>query len=230
MKKLTNIIVLALLCIFAYGSQLTAQTRDVGAFSAISASGSVEVKLEKADQPSIKYKMTRGNSDDLITKVDKGTLKVYIKQSWGIKKNAKAKVIVYYTELNDISASAGSSVVTDEVIQSGSMELDVSSGASMRVAIDASAADISASSGASVRVEGNARMAEIDASSGASISASDLIAADVEVDASSGASVSCHATKSIEAEASSGGSVSYDGNPEQKEISKNYSGSVTPRN
>jgi len=229
MKTFTKHLLTAVLTLVSAATILTAQTREVGTFSALSTSGSVEVKLEKADSPSVSYKMLRGDSDDLITKVKGDVLQVYIKQSWGIKKNAKAKVIVYYTELNDISASAGSSLVNEGVIESNNLEIDCSSGASAKLEIDAHNAEIGASSGASLRVSGRAGSAELDASSGASVSAADLVAKHVEAEASSGASVSCHATDSIEAEASSGGSVSYEGNPDKKEISKNRSGSVSRR-
>lgn len=229
MQTFTTYLLTAALTLLAATTVLTGQSRKVGSFSGISTSGSVEVKLEKADSPSVSYKMIRGNSEDLITKVKGDVLQVYIKQSWGIKKNAKAKVIVYYTELNDISASAGSSLVSADVIKSDNLEIDCSSGASAKLELDTRTTEIGASSGASIRVSGRAGAAELDASSGASVGASDLIAKHVEAEASSGASVSCHATDSIEAEASSGGSVNYSGNPDKKEISKNRSGSVSRR-
>lgn len=208
-----------------------AQVRTVKAFSEISVSGNVDVKLEKTDSPSVKIKMTSGKAEDLITEVNDNTLVVKPKSKWsGGNGKTSAKVIVYYTQLDEIDVSAGASLQSEGPIQAQDLEVSVSSGARMSIDIDAQEVEVSASSGASAKLMGQCNEAEFDVSSGASIAAADLVAKSVEAEASSGGSIKCHATKSIEAEASSGGSISYDGNPEREDIEKSTSGSIGRNN
>jgi len=209
---------------------IQAQERQVDFFNGISTGGNVSVKLEKADKQGVKIKMIKGDAKDVITDVSDKTLKVKIKNKWSNSwsgKQTKAKVIVYYTELDDISASAGSSIMSDDVIVANDLDIEASSGASIRLEIKTDELDSGVSSGGSVKLSGNSSTAEFEASSGGSLKARDLIAKDVEAEASSGGSISCHATKSIEAEASSGGSISYDGEPKSVEIDSGRSGSIS---
>lgn len=208
-----------------------AQVRTVKAFSEISVSGNVNVKLEKADSPSVKIKMTSGKAEDLITEVADNTLVVKPKSKWkGGKGKTSAKVIVYYTQLDEIDVSAGASLQSDGPVRAQDLEISVSSGARLSLDIDAQDVEVSASSGASAKILGQCSDIEFDVSSGASIAASALSAKSVEAEASSGGSIKCHATKSMEAEASSGGSISYSGNPETEAIEKSTSGSISRKN
>lgn len=230
MKTLTKTFLFTIAMVFALASSY-AQTRDVGNFDGVSVGGSIEVKLVKSDSPSLKYKMLQGDEENLITKVDDGVLRIKIKNSWGFgNKSAKAKIVVYYTELNEISASAGSKVLSEEVIAADRMKISCSSGASINLEIDAKKVNLGASSGGSANVSGSADMLSVGASSGGSVNAGDLISKQVDAEASSGGSVSCHASESIEADSSSGGSIDYGGNPKNKDISNNRSGSVSQRN
>ncbi len=221
MKRIISLSVFTLLLLVSQSFSLQAQTRDIGNFNAVKTSGSVSVKLEKADSPGLKYKMLKGDESDLITTVSDGVLSIKIKGKGLFSRGyAKAKLVVYFTELESIKSSAGSSVTSEDVIIADNLELSASSGASVRVIVEASELTASSSSGATLSIEGSTDKVKMGASSGASVSAGDLIANKVKASASSGASVSCHANKKIVAKSSSGGSVTYSGNPEDKEIDK----------
>jgi len=229
MKNLRCTILFSLSVIFAVATQ--AQTRAVGDFNSVSVGGSIELKLVKSESPSLKYQMLKGDEDNLITKVKDGQLKIKIKNNWGFgDKSARAKVIVYYTDLSAISASAGSRVVAEEIIVANKLEVSCSSGSSLELEVDTKKLRLHASSGGSANVQGTTGTLSIGASSGGSVSAGNLIAEKVEAEASSGGSVSCHATEEITASSSSGGSIDYSGNPSNTDISKNVSGSVSRSN
>ena len=206
---------------------MTAQTRDVGYFNSVSTSGNLAVKLVKSDSPSIKIKMIKGDAEDVLSTVKGKELSLKIKNKWGVFNNrTKAKVIVYYTDLNEIDASAGSSIIAENEIESKDLEIDASSGASINLGIATTDLEVDCSSGASIVLKGSTNTADYDASSGASVVAKNVVAKKVRAEASSGASIGCHADDKINAEASSGGSVSYKGEPKEKNISKGVSGSV----
>lgn len=207
---------------------ISGQSRTIDNFSSIKVSTNVSVKLVHASSPKIEYMMIKGSEDDLITEVSGSQLivKIQSKRSGWSGKKSQAKVIVYYTDLTDISVAAGASILSDGAIRCAAMDIDVSSGASADIEVTTSDVDAEASSGATLRIKGTTDKADFDASSGSSIKAVDLVADHVKVDASSGASVAVQANKTINADASSGASIKYTGEAENKNIDQGWSGQI----
>ncbi len=206
---------------------INAQTRQIGNFTGIRASTNVSVKLVKSDSPSIEYKMIKGDESTLITEVKGSNLIIKTKSRFGRNNNSKAKVIVYYTELNDISVSASATVKSDEPIITDDMDINVSSAASADIEVIAESIDIDVSSAGTLKLEGRATKADYDASSGASINAKMMICDYVSADVSSGAKVSVHVNKKLNADASSGGSIKYKGDADDTRIDKGWSGQIS---
>jgi len=206
---------------------LTSQTRDVGDFNAVNSSTNVTVTLVKASSPSIEYTMRKGSDRDLITEVKNGRLYVKIKSNkgnWG--NSAKAKVTVYYTNLEEIKASAGCTVKSDNTIKSNTMEIEVSSGSTAKLDIEANRVEVDVSSGATLKLKGKANRGNFEATSGSTLNARHFITDDAVVEASSGASLSIHVDESLDASAGSGASISYSGNVKNKNIDAGWSGSI----
>ena len=218
----TTTLIIALFLTISLG----AQTRQIGDFTGIKVSTSVSVKLVKADAPKIEYKMIKGDESSLITEVKGKNLIVKTKSKFGGYNNAQAKVIVYYTKLDDISVSAGASVKCDDPIRAQDMDIDVSSGSSADIEVIAKTIDAEASSGASLKLEGSAKKAEYDASRGSTINAKMMICDYVNADVSTGATIKAHVNKKLNAEASSGGSIRYTGDAEDNNIDKGWSGQI----
>jgi len=210
MKKLTTILTAFVFLITVSSASLQAQTRDVGSFDGVSVSGNISAMLVKAESPSIKIQMVKGDAEDVESFVKAGTLKLKIKSKWGMYNNkTKAKIIVYYTDLESTDLTLGSS-----------------SGANIRVEVASEIVSGETSSGATMRIAGMTDKVSLQSSSGASINAKELISRVVKASVSSGANIRCHATEKIKANASSGGSIKYNGDPETRDINRSSGGSV----
>ena len=222
MKK---ILILGLLLVFAASTfAQKEEERSLKNFDAISTSGSVKVYLEKGN-PGVHVEAMNCKLSEVITTVENGKLVVKLKQKGWIN-NGKAIVTVSYRELDEISASAGSSITADHSINGSAMDLDVSSGASANLEFEVNELDIDVSSGGSAHVEGYARDSHVDVSSGGSVNCKNMKAKHVDADASSGGSATVWATESIKANASSGGSLKYKGDPEKTHVDSGHSGSI----
>ena len=212
---------------------LTAQdseTRQVESFDGVKVSSGIEAELIQGRTNKVEISASGIDLDKITTEVKKGVLKVGIDQNWwnswsSKRKKVKAK-ITYSSELSSLAAGSGSSVWSDEVIQSNELDLDVSSGASMEVEIEVRDASIDISSGASLNVSGSAGSTEIDMSSGSSLNGYGLQTGSVDIDGSSGSSARIHVTDNLVADVSSGATVKYKGNPSNKNIDKSSGGSV----
>ncbi len=207
----------------AYGQSV----RNVDHFQKISASTSVKVKLIKSDVQKVEFKMIKGDAKNLVTKVKNKKLIIKTKSgtfNWG--NNTKAAVKVYYTELDEIEASAGASIKAEELIFTEDMDVGVSSGAVIDIEVESESIDADASSGGKLLLEGSATRGDFDVSSGANLDASDMVCDNVSADASSGGHLKIHVNKKLSADASSGGSIRYKGNVEYADTDSGWSGKI----
>lgn len=148
---------------------LGAQTRTLSDFSKIDLSGSITATLVQSNESKIDIKMIKGSEESLITEVSGGKLTVKFKKGFmNWNNNKKAEVTIYYAKLNEIDASAGSAVKSDDVITGNALTFDVSSGANMQLSVEGDMVNIDASSGASITCVAN-KSIEAEASSGGSI-------------------------------------------------------------
>ncbi len=202
------------------------QTIDLGDFDYLKASTSVSVNLIPSASNRAEVEMIKGDFDKLIVEVKGETLVIKFKnKKFGWGNSGKANIDLYFKNLEGLDISAGSSVVTNDLLKVNKFTIDASSGSNCNLELDARDIDLDVSSGSSVTLRGVTDELSIDASSGSSVNALRLEANEVNAEASSGASAKVWATQSIEAEASSGASVNYKGEPTQKNIDESkYSG------
>jgi len=202
------------------------ETRTLETFHSIDVSGSYDVTLVQSDEHKAEIEMIKGNIEKVDIAVKGGTLYLKYKKKgfkWG--NDTKARVTVYYSKIKALEMSAGSKVKTDGSISAKSFLLDVSSGASATIEIEANMLEVDISSGSRAKVSGSADTQKVDCSSGAAYQAKRLETKKASIDVSSGSAANIWVTEEITAEASSGGSVKYKGAPEKKNIDAGkYSG------
>ena len=203
-------------------SLVMGQTKNLDSFHGVKSSGSVKVTLHKSNDNRAEVNMIKGDYEDVLVEIKDGILVCKIKNknmSWSWGNKTKAEIAVYYAnDLRKLKASAGSSMRSEDHMKSDELVVDVSSGASCNISVDANHIDVDVSSGASLRIEGNCTSQKVDSSSGASYSAKELKCETAEIDASSGSSTYVWATKSVVADKSSGASVNYKGDPPIQKI------------
>lgn len=195
---------------------------DLEDFTDLSVYTNIKMELIPSNENRMEIEITKGDRADLKIEEKGSDLKLYIegKNKWG-KNTTKAKITLYFKELEEISVAAGASVIADATIKSKEFEADVSSGGSLSLGIETRSLESNVSSGGSLKIEGKSDRVEIDASSGGSFQGRNLKSKNAEVEASSGGSINIWASESIEAETSSGGSIKYKGNPIKRDIAKN---------
>ena len=165
----------------------TTQVYNLSGFDELDIAAGVEVKFTRSPEYSITAEFDRGGPDDVKVRLDGDRLYLSRKSTSGWGNKVRVKFTVTGPDLNEIEASSGSSLLA-EGLQSGPMEIEVSSGAA-------------------VSVHGECTTLEIKASSGGSANAKGLTCQSVEAKASSGGSVRAYASDSATSKTSSGGSV-----------------------
>lgn len=105
-----------------------------------------------------------------------------------------------------------------------SLEAHSSSSGIIQVLAKITTGNVSASSGGTIKIEGTCETFEGKAGSGGTLDAKNLNTRNSSVEASSGGKISLAVKNSLIAKTSSGGTISYSGNPEQKQLHESTSG------
>lgn len=233
-------------------SYLNGETRNVGEFSGLEVSTGVDVVFKQENATSVKVFADSDKLQYIITKVENGILKVYIDNKGAKKMKFKnLSVNISSPRMENIKTSSGASFSTINNLNGSNINIDASSGSSVKgkfnisktsfieassgsnVKVDINTVSISvkSSSGSNVNVEGNSDEGMIDVSSGAVVKADNLRINNAEVESTSGSSASVNVKDKMRVKASSGGSVRYKGNPKiDSDVSKMSGGSLSSIN
>lgn len=214
-----------------FAVQLLAQqseVRNVGYFNAIKAAEAIDVYLKKGDKESVRVEVSGTDLSNVITEVSGSNLKIHMASGTFRKTNVKAYVT--YVDIERISASSASNVFSEETIKTNSMDISVSSAATVELNLIAEKIIADVSSAGDIVLEGRAKMLDVEASSAGDIDAYRLESEEVRARASSAGSIKITASKSLDARASSGGDVRYRGNPLKTNTDSSSGGSVKKSN
>jgi hypothetical protein len=206
---------------------VTKETRKVESFDGIKASAGINVFLFQGDEEKVVVEADENLHDCIKTEVKGSTLHCYI--DCNIHFSKQMNVYVNYKTLNKINASSGSDVSGETLLKTGMLNVEVSSGADVKIEVDAQSVYCNVSSGSDATLKGKAGKFEGSASSGADIKANELTVNTCEASASSAGDIRITVTERIKANASSGGDITYYGNPEIEHIEESSGGDVTRR-
>ena len=187
------------------------ETRNVGSFKGIKSSEGIDVYLKKGDKESVRVEASGIPINKVLTEVSGDYLKIHLSE--GRYNSRTVKVYVTYVEVNKLSASSASNIVSEGTIKTNALSLNASSAATIEISVEVNNLSASASSAADIELKGKARSVEIDASSAGEVDAYDLEAEEANIDVSSAGSAKITVTQRIDADASSGGSIRYRGSP-----------------
>ncbi|MGV8092900.1 MAG: head GIN domain-containing protein [Mangrovibacterium sp.] len=232
--KIQNLLLLLIftgitICANAAKEKTRSELRDVSAFRSIHVSSGIDLYLTQGKSQEVRVEAESDLIGKIITQVENGVLKISIrdKMNWNLGWNQTRKVYVTFVDLEELHASAGSDVCSQNPFRLKELKISSSSGSDVQIDdLTAEFVSVVTSSGADIKVLGKTVKMYADASSGSDIDCRGLISEDCEVRASSGSDAIVHATGSIKARASSGGDVRYTGRPAHREINESSGGDV----
>ena len=209
------------------------ENRNLKDFHAVKVSAGIDLYLKMGDAETVKVEADEDIIDRIITEVKDGTLHIYMKSTnkifnWNFNTGTK-KVYVSVKELDEIDASSGSDVVSENTLTGETLDVEASSGSDVTLDVVYKNFSLDVSSGSDARISGKTKNFTAEASSGSDIKAKDLESVNCKVKVSSGADASVNVTNELYARASSGGDVSYYGNPQVKDINESSGGDVRRR-
>jgi hypothetical protein len=238
MKTLTKIIVLFVLLIttsscFMEGltgikgnGNVISEDREISSnFDAIKVQQGITLYLTQGNETTVNVEADENILELLVTEVKNGELKVYFEKN--VYRAKERNVYLTTSDISKIRTSSGAYVKSENTIQTTSLDLDSSSGSSIKIAVNAKDVSSDCSSGANIDVVGKVETFSAEASSGSAIDAEKLKAIDVFAKASSGANIDVSVSGKLTAKASSGGDIDYEGSPTKVHKDTSSGGSVS---
>ncbi len=205
---------------------VTTEHRKINSnFRKIRASNGLEVYITQGKKKSVTVEADENLQEIIITEVVNGVLKVYTDKN--IRRAKLKKIFITIPSLEGITATSGAAVISKNILTTTILTTKASSGANIKLEIDATDLSSSSSSGADIKLIGTAKTYNASASSGSSTKSYGLIAKEVTVRASSGANIDVYASEKINAKATSGGDIDYKGNPKKVQEKSSSGGSVS---
>lgn len=208
------------------------KTRQVSEFHGISVSSGIDLYLTQKNVQEVRVEADEEDMENLITKVEDGILKIYMKEKswlnmgWG---HSPRKVYVSFKTMDKLEASAGSNVLCESALNLDHLELDASSGSDVKLELNADEINAESSSGSDIKLKGKASYLQVNASSGSDIDANEFQAKRCDANVSSGSDIKVNVSDELDANASSGGDIAYSGNPAKKNINESSGGDVHGR-
>lgn len=194
-------------------------------FEIINVQQGINLTISQGNPTSLSVEADENVIDLLITEVKNNELNIYFEKS---VYQAKARNVFLTSEnISKIKASSGASVKSENTIQAETLELNSSSGSTMKIRTIANEITSESSSGSNITIVGKSNSFTANSSSGSSINAKDLKVVNAITKASSGANIDVNVTGKLTAKASSGADIDYEGSPETVDKNTSSGGSVT---
>ena len=233
MKNLPATAFFCLLSTATAFAQTAPQVRAVASFHAVEVSSGIELRL--APGTTQRVEASADDADQLArlkTEVRDGVLKISydreLSEAMGFSKTRHLRVSVTATSLDALHASSGARAEVLGAFTTQKLDVEVSSGASLKANFSSTDMRAQVSSGGVATLAGTAQRLDVGASSGGVFKGSELLARACDASASSGGNLSVAVQETLTAHASSGGDIRYAGSPR---VSKHTSsgGSVKGR-
>lgn len=196
-------------------------------FTGIRVSTGIDLYVTQGSKNKVTVEADENLQDIIITKVEDGILKVYSEKS--IWKAKARKVHVTIKDLTLLKATSGSDVYGKGIIKTDEISISATSGADIRITVDARSVETSTTSGSDIRIAGTTINHASSATSGSSVDAYELESENVIAKATSGADINIYASERLEAKATSGGDIDFKGNPKSVNKKSTSGGDISKR-
>ena len=204
---------------------VTEQRKISNNFTQIRASNGLDIYITQDKKTTVVVEADENLQNIIKTEVINGVLKIYSDKN--IRRAKAKKIYVSAPSIDGVTATSGSNVVSENTLKSTHFEAKSTSGANLKLIVDATDITSKSTSGANLRLSGQTIDYTANASSGSNTKSYDLKCKNVTVKVSSGANIDVFASNSIIAKATSGEDIGYKGNPIKAKIKSSSGGSIS---
>lgn len=204
---------------FAFGQV----EREVGEFSSLKIYDRITVELIESYKDKVEI---IGDEDGRIEIINKnGELKIRTKTTQFLR-GKDIRVKVYYDDINEIQASQGAKVISDDIIKTNAIKLIANEGSIIQLELKANQITARGNSGGKLNLEGEAKTQDVIISSGAVFGGKNLEGESITILVTAGGKAEINTSDSVKATVRAGGNVDIYGNPKNRNVKKIIGGNI----
>ncbi|WP_417355990.1 head GIN domain-containing protein [Flavobacterium sp.] len=217
MKKL-----IAALLLFS-GSLLAQETRNLGDFSTVKVFDQIHVLMVKSNENKIVISGHDSQDVEVVNKNDQ--VKIRMKFS-KLLQGDDISVTLYYKYVDQVEASEGSYVSSEDTFKAVAFELNAKEGAEIKLNLDVDKLKSKIKSGGILTINGKASNHDVTINSGGILNSRDLTTAQTSVSITAGGEADIFATDFVDAKTTAGGDIDIYGEPKQVNKTNNVGGNI----
>lgn len=204
---------------FAFGQV----EREVGEFSSLKIYDRITVELIESYKDKVEI---IGDEDGRIEIINKnGELKIRTKTTQFLR-GKDIRVKVYYDDINEIQASQGAKVISDDIIKTNAIKFIANEGSIIQLELKANQITARGNSGGKLNLEGEAKTQDVIISSGAVFGGKNLEGESITILVTAGGKAEINTSDSVKATVRAGGNVDIYGNPKNRNVKKIIGGNI----
>jgi hypothetical protein len=209
---------------------LSTEDRHLSGFNAVSVAGSFDVYITQGSTESVKVEAASDVIDRIVTEVEGGVLKIYIKNNNGFNWNwGKKKMIVYVSikNVNAVSLAGSGDVYFKNGLKAPSLKLKLTGSGDLTGKVDVKSLESSVSGSGDITVSGRAENSSVSVVGSGDFTGQNLTTTNTTVKVAGSGDARVNAADKIEASVVGSGDVHYTGAAKNISSSKAGSGSVS---
>jgi hypothetical protein len=218
--------VILVACLFVLHSVSAQVTKTLGDFSTVKVFDKISVKLVKSNENKIVITGSRAEDVELVTK--NNDLKIRMKFS-KLLQGEEVTATLYYKFIDDVEASEGAYISSEDTFKVTSMTLNSKEGAHIKLNLDVQKVNAKLHTGGIIELSGKASGQDVTITSGGILKAKNLATSQTEVSVNAGGEADVNASELVDAKIRAGGNIDIFGNPKQVNKKTTAGGSIEIR-
>lgn len=219
MKK---IVLVFLALFFQFANSQT--TKNMGDFSSVKVYDKIAVVLIHSNENMVEIVGDDSGDIEIVNK--NGELKIRMATT-KVMQGDGVKVKVFYDDLNEIQASQGSEITSENTIETKMLSLTSNEGSVVKLDIDVDNLTVKVNSGGELTVAGKSENQNVMANSGGKYFGKELDSKSATINANAGGNAEVNVKDSVNATTRAGGEIDIFGNPENKQTKKILGGIIS---
>ena len=200
--------------------------KNVGDFNSLKVYDRIPVELIESNKNLVEIS---GELENEVLVVNKnGDLRLKM-NPLNLMHGSKVAVKVYYKNIYDIQASQGSTIFSDDTLDSSILKLASNEGSSIKLDVKAKKIDAKINSGAELILNGKAETLTVNANSGGKFYGKTLKAENATLTTNAGGIIEAYAEDVVDAKTRVGGTIDIYGNPKHKSEKRVAGGTINFR-
>lgn len=200
-------------------------SKNFGDFSSVKTYDRINVTLVKSSENKVEIS---GDDSDVEIVNKNGELKIRMIPT-KIMQGDKVSVTVFYENLNEIQASQGSKITSEDAVENGILNITSNEGSILNLKIEADILNAKTNSGGIINISGIAKTQDVLVNSGANFNGRNLKSEVTSVTTNAGGNADVYASKTVTATNRAGGNINVYGSPENRNTKNMLGGKINFR-